>query len=198
MHWSILSRNVDLEPSKLLPEVSKTCLLSPPEVDIDSVICLSELSKTGTIWSSEVNKDSITWLPQISHGVYGKSAEEGISDIRRLSEMGCRLYGKSAKGDEFNPFCIEDDDNTVKDVEVIGICSDIEQTRRSTWQEAEAVNRIVKTFGNALQNSYIKVYSDNKNVKSILLNGCRKQGIHEISLDLNMLCDQNNTSICPE
>ncbi|KAH3849827.1 hypothetical protein DPMN_092231 [Dreissena polymorpha] len=81
VNWSILARKVDLEPSRLLPEVSKTCLLRPPEVDIDSVTCLSELSKTGMIWSPEVDKDSITRLPQLSHGVYGKSAEEGIYDI---------------------------------------------------------------------------------------------------------------------
>ena len=60
--------------------------------------------------------------------------------------MGYRFYGRSAEGDEFNPFCIKECDNTVKDVEVMGIWFDIEQTRSSTWRE---------------QNSYKKLYSDN-------------------------------------
>ena len=42
------------------------------------------------------------------------------------------------------------------------------------------------------------MYSDNKNVKSILLNGIRKMYIHEIALYLNMFCDQNKISLCPE
>lgn len=132
----------------------------------------------------------------MSHSVFGTSAEEDVKDMRLLSEMGCRLYGTSTEGNEINPFCIKVGYSVVKDFEVVGICSDIGKTRSSTWREAEAVNRIVNTYGKCFAKLEHKVFSDNKNVKSIF--GSRKKGIHEIAVDLNMYCDQNNITLFPE
>ncbi|XP_060574478.1 uncharacterized protein LOC132732127 [Ruditapes philippinarum] len=84
------------------------------------------------------------------------------------------------------------------DYQVIGSWSDIEKQRSSTWREAEAIHRVMKTYGSVLKNSHVKVYSDNKNVKSILLNGSRKSHVHNIALDLNSFCEEKNIVVCPE
>ena len=84
------------------------------------------------------------------------------------------------------------------DAEMVGNWSAIEQNKSSTWRETEAVSRIVKTYGDLFKNKCVKVYSDNKNVKSIINNGSRKSDIQSIALDLNDFCDRENIKICTE
>lgn len=57
---------------------------------------------------------------------------------------------------------------------------------------------MVQSHANTLRNSYVRVYSDNKNVKSILLNGSRTAHVHDIALELNVFCDKNHIILCPE
>lgn len=82
--------------------------------------------------------------------------------------------------------------------EVLGEWSPQEGQKSSTWREAEAVSRIVKTHVNVLKNSVVKVYSDNKNIKSVLLNGSRKSDIHAIATDLNAICEKEGIILSPE
>lgn len=82
--------------------------------------------------------------------------------------------------------------------EVLGEWSSQEGQKSSTWREAEAVTRIVKSHVNSLKNSVVKVYSDNKNIKSVLLNGSRKSDIHAVATDLNAVCEKEGIILSPE
>jgi hypothetical protein len=86
----------------------------------------------------------------------------------------------------------------IKETAVVGAWSGSEQSLSSTWRETEAVKRVVKSHGDTLKNSYVKVYSDNKNVKSVLLNGSRNSYIHDIAVGLNKFCEEKNIVLCPE
>ena len=81
-------------------------------------------------------------------------------------------------------------ENRVFGSEVVGSWSKYEQNLSSTWREAEAISRVVKTNVEVLRNSNVKLYSDNKNVKSVLLNGSRIENIHSIAADLNTFCEK--------
>ena len=73
--------------------------------------------------------------------------------------------------------------------EVLGDWDEYEQGTSSTWRETEAVSRLVRSHVNVLKHSFVTVYSDNKNVKSILLNGSSKPHIQDIAINLNYFCD---------
>lgn len=82
--------------------------------------------------------------------------------------------------------------------EVIGDWTAHEQSKSSTWRETEAVSRIIRSHVNVLRNSIVKVYSDNKNVQSVLLNGSRKNDIQYIAIGLHQFCEDENIVIQPE
>ena len=73
-----------------------------------------------------------------------------------------------------------------KGSEVLGDWNEHEQRKSSTWREAEAVSRVLRSHAGVLRNSMVKIYSDNQNVKSVLSNGSSKQDIQDISLSLNV------------
>ena len=84
------------------------------------------------------------------------------------------------------------------DSEMVGLWSFSEHDESSTWREAESIYRIVSSYANVLQNSLVKVYCDNKNVISVLLNGSRISAIQNIAVNLNVVCDKENIVLCPE
>jgi hypothetical protein len=60
------------------------------------------------------------------------------------------------------------------------------------------VNRVVRSQVLFLKNKNVKVFSDNQNVKSILLNGNVHIELQKISLGFNDFCEENNIHISPE
>ena len=58
--------------------------------------------------------------------------------------------------------------------QVSGDWTEEERRKSSTWREAEAFYRVVKSNANILKNSSVKIHTDNKNVQSVLLNGSSK------------------------
>lgn len=68
----------------------------------------------------------------------------------------------------------------------------------STWMEIETVHRVMKRSVHILKTSSVKIYSDNKNVKSILLNDSRNFALHRISTCINNFYVTNNITICPD
>ena len=82
--------------------------------------------------------------------------------------------------------------------EMFGLWSFAEQKESSTWKEAESIYRLIHSFSNALQNSVLRVYCDNKNVKSVLVNGSRVPKLHEIAVRLNKLCNTKHIVVLPE
>ena len=65
----------------------------------------------------------------------------------------------------------------VEGSEITGSWSRLERLKSSTWREVEAVRRVIFFNAGLLERKKVKVYSDNKNVKSILLKGSSKSDL---------------------
>ena len=72
-----------------------------------------------------------------------------------------------------------------------GLCS----CKSSTRRETEAVSRVIQSNVDILKDSSVKVFSDNKNVKSVLLNGSRKTDIQGSVLALHDVCEKRKYHI---
>ena len=75
----------------------------------------------------------------------------------------------------------------------------------SSWRETEALSRVLKSYGDMLKRKSVKVLSDNKyvksillNGKSILLNGSKREDLQGIALQVNEFCMKNDICIYPE
>lgn len=95
------------------------------------------------------------------------------------------------------PCTVKSDASCQESFEVLGEWNLFERGKSSTWRETEAVSRVLKSSVALLRNSSVNVYSDNKNVQSVLLNGSRKTDIQSIALDLSEVCDNENIEIHP-
>ena len=58
--------------------------------------------------------------------------------------------------------------------------------------------RVLKSNIKDLKNKKIKVFSDNKNVQSVLQIGSRISELQEIACDINELCEKNGITVYPE
>ncbi len=70
---------------------------------------------------------------------------------------------------------------SIESSEVIGFWSEQEcqKKKSSTWRETEAVHRMIRTHSEVLKDSVVKVYSDCKNVKSVLSHGSNKPDLKQ-------------------
>ena len=73
----------------------------------------------------------------------------------------------------------------VEGSEVTGSWSPTEQLKSSTWREVEAVWRIMLYNARLLEGKKVKAYSDNKNVKSILMKGSNKPDLQSLALKVD-------------
>ena len=81
---------------------------------------------------------------------------------------------------------------------VIGEWDGNERLKSSTWRETETVNRVIKGNLELLRHTNIKVYSDNKNVQSVLQKGSSKADLQAIASEINNICELNDIVIRPE
>ena len=81
---------------------------------------------------------------------------------------------------------------------IFGHWDGTERLRSSTWRESETVRRLINSNVEFLRHKKVKVFSDNKNVQSILQIGSRKDDLQKIAWDINQICEQHNIEICPE
>ena len=81
------------------------------------------------------------------------------------------------------------------DSEVVGSWTDSESLKSSTWRETEAVRRVILSNVSTLANKRVKVYSDNKNTTSVILHGSRRNDIHAVASDIDVVCEDNNISM---
>ena len=86
----------------------------------------------------------------------------------------------------------------VEGSEITGSWSRSERLKSSTWREVEAARRVMFFNAGLLERKKVKVYSDNKNVKSILLKGSSKSDLQSIALKVNELCEKREITLNPE
>ena len=65
----------------------------------------------------------------------------------------------------------------------------------STWRDAEAVRGILNNNLDQIKGKHGKVYSDNKNVQSVLKVGSRKDDLQQVANDVFELCQSTNISM---
>ncbi|MEW8548285.1 MAG: reverse transcriptase domain-containing protein, partial [Candidatus Thiodiazotropha sp.] len=81
---------------------------------------------------------------------------------------------------------------------VVGSWSKQEMLKSSTWREAEAVKRILFSNLAVFEGKKLKIYSDNKNVKTILRSGSTKSDLQDIALKVYAFCDERDITLIPE
>ena len=70
-----------------------------------------------------------------------------------------------------------------------------ERSRSSSWRESEAVKRVLNSNLDQVRGKKVKVYSDNKNVESILKIGSRKEDLQNIANEIFETCQSNEISL---
>ena len=81
---------------------------------------------------------------------------------------------------------------------IFGDWDDTERLRSSTWRETETVRRVINGNNEILQQKKVKVFSDNKNVMSVLQIGSSKNDLQNISCDVNDICERHDIKISLE
>ncbi|MES9972159.1 MAG: reverse transcriptase domain-containing protein, partial [Candidatus Thiodiazotropha sp.] len=81
---------------------------------------------------------------------------------------------------------------------VHGCWSEIEMLQSSTWREVASVERVLKSNEHFLCHKSVKVYSDNKNVSSVLMKGSKKPFLHHLALRVNEFCEEQDIKLSPE
>ena len=79
--------------------------------------------------------------------------------------------------------------------EVIGVWNHIEKSKSSTWREAEAAKRILASNVDQLRGKSVRVFSDNKNVESVLQAGSSKDDLQSVALEVNRFCEENRIGL---
>ena len=79
--------------------------------------------------------------------------------------------------------------------EVLGSWNNEEKGKSSTWREAEAVRRVLNSSLDQIRGRNVKVYSDNKNVQSVLNVGSRKEDLQNVANDVFEICQSNDISM---
>ena len=86
----------------------------------------------------------------------------------------------------------------VEGTEVYGRWDDVEMCQSSTWRELASVERVLKSNEASLCQKSIIVFSDNKNVSSILKKGSMKQNLQDLALNVHEFCENKQIQITPE
>ena len=86
----------------------------------------------------------------------------------------------------------------IKGTEVVGAWNSEEAQQTSSWREAAAVERVLKTNIEFLKNKKVKCFTDNQAVKRIINSGSKKADLQQISLSINECCEQSGIILNPE
>ena len=131
---------------------------------------------------------SVSWDETLKSTVECKDLE--LNALRHDREGGVKKYssGRNSKSNsDIESECLRLD----MGFQVSGDWTEEEGLKSSTWREAEAIYRVIKSNAHILKNSSVKIHTDNKNVPSVLLNGSSKNDLQIITVSLRSFCDKN-------
>ena len=86
----------------------------------------------------------------------------------------------------------------VEGTEVYGCWDEAEVCQSSTWRELASVERVLKSNESSLSQKSIKVFSDNKNVSSILRKGSMKQSLQTLAMSVHEFCEKGQIQMASE
>ena len=180
-YWqNIVQLQNEEQQSKVSAQFSRAEILAfprPPEVE--NIYAETGSSETDFLLPSEMGSGCIEKSPEV--------------DTSRLLVKGSIQASVTKKLETVLPVNVLMDGS-----EVLGNWNEHEQGSSSTWRETEAVSRLIRSHAEVLKDSVIKVYSDNKNVKSVLMSGSTKPDIQNIAINLNNFCDKENITLRTE
>ena len=181
-NWqNIVQLQNEEQQSKVSAQFSRSEILvfpvSPPEVE--NIQAETGSSETDFLLPSEMGSGCIEKSPEV--------------DTSKLLVKGSIQASVSKRLETVIPVNVLMDGS-----EVLGDWNEHEQGTSSTWRETEAVSRLIRSHVDVLKDSVIKVFSDNKNVKSVLMSGSTKPDIQNIAINLNNFCDKENITLRPE
>ena len=156
----------------------------PPEVGVETIPEMGCGSKPEAIKVKNQNHDKF---------VFNSYTENDEKSIERHGAEPLKNMSEVCKGDIQTPTGTQHVSGIV-----FGDWSREEKLKSSTWRESETVRRVLKSNIKDLKNKKIKVFSDNKNVQSVLQIGSRISELQEIACDINELCETNGITLCPE
>ena len=120
------------------------------------------------------------------------------SDFSQLTNETCQVNMFSdASGEGYGGY-IAIEASGEKTGEVYGAWDAQESCMSSTWRELEAVNRLLKSNKSNLSGQGVKVHTDSKNVETILKIGSKKTFLHDINMDIQDTCLENDIVLCPK
>ena len=79
--------------------------------------------------------------------------------------------------------------------EVLGSWNNEEKGKSSTWREAESVRHVLNSSLGQIRGRNVKVYSDKKNVQSVLNVGSRKEDLQNVANDVFEISQSSNISM---
>ena len=127
--------------------------------------------------------------------------EVDISAKKQTADRYDSIVSKSVAADESMTVIkhqISNSKGTEVGFEVIGAWSSCESGKSSTWRETETVRRVMQSNINAIRGKKVKVYSDNKNVKSVLKSGSKREELQIIASEVSDICDTNEIELSVE
>jgi hypothetical protein len=112
-------------------------------------------------------------------------------DIEIHCDASGRGYGgyvSSQDDAKINTFCRDD-------AEIVGNWSVDQALKSSTWRELQAVNAVLHSVVDKIEDKHVVVKTDNANVPIILRNGSKKPELQNISVEIDNLCRTQHMSV---
>ena len=129
-------------------------------------------------------------------------------NVRRLNEKGMSMTAHNdceiieaysdASADGYGGYVSLCAGVLAEGTEVVGTWDEKEKGQSSTWREAQAVERVLKSNVHMLKNKKVKWFTCNKNVKKILIAGSKKQTLQQVALEINEFCEESSRPISLE
>ena len=141
-----------------------------------------------------VNEDAIEELKFWRENVKRLNIEGKMISETRNSEIA--LFS-DASGKGYGGYLALCAGALVEGTEVYGSWSEIEISQSSTWRELASVERVLKSNESSLSHKSITVFSDNKNVSTILKKGSMKPNLQKLAINVHDFCKEKEINVNP-
>ena len=193
----------DIASSKRLfisPEVEKVDEKSPKMAQLVSPEVETEL----------LNRSVVVVSPEVRNGILNKPGLLLNKTLHKSPEVDLGMHETRETFGEVKPDVSISviQHKTLSDIvshnissvghEVIGVWQSEERAKSSTWREAEAVKRVLQSNKADIRGKKVKIYSDNKNVQSVLKVGSKKEELQTIAMEVSEICENNGINISVE
>ena len=115
--------------------------------------------------------------------------ENEVCQINLFSDASSKGWGGYV-----DPKCF----NLEQGFEIFGAWEISERSKSSTWRELEGAHRVMRSALRECKGKKVKLFTDNKNVKSIITAGSSKNDLQKVALEVVDFCTENDIKVIPE